>query len=289
MVYRMAKGPDKMRRLRLGDKVLRVRDEPEPPPGSERSPPPLVLIHGAGMSSVVWIDFLRRLAPARRVVAPDLPGHGQSDRWHDKLSIPGYAEAVGTVCATLKIGRAVLIGHSMGAAVALSCALSWPERVAGLILLNGAGQLDVSDEVMALLGDSLPPAAPDSTAVDERVDRMSPAFGDLCFSPATAPELRERWQAVLFSARREVILGDFAACRGFDLLGELPRLNSAAFPSLLISGGDDLLVPPQLVAETAARLLRARHEVIADSGHLTHLEKPAACFALIEGFLRESR
>lgn len=269
-----------MRRLRLGDKLLRVRDEPEPPPQEARTGPPLVCIHGAGMSSVVWMDLVRRFAPGRRVVAPDLPGHGQSDRWHDAISIAGYADAVGTVCATLKIGRAVLIGHSMGAAVALACALSWPERIAGLVILNGAARLDVSDEVVALLQRELPADA------SERVDRMPESFGELCFSPATAPELRARWQAVLFSATSDVVRGDFAACRGVDLRDKLAGLS---IPSLFISGRDDLLVPPELSAETAALLPGARHEILDGSGHLSHLELPGACSALIDAFVARTR
>ena len=72
-----------MRRLKIGDKLLRVRDE------GEGKKTPLVCIHGAGGSSVIWMDTVRRLSPKRRVVAPDLPGHGQSDRWHppDEVSI----------------------------------------------------------------------------------------------------------------------------------------------------------------------------------------------------------
>ncbi len=113
------------------------------------------------------------------------------------------------------------------------------------------------------------------------------AFGELVFSPATAPELVARWQAVLFSASRDVIWGDFQACRGVDLRDRLAPLRAAAIPSLMISGRDDLLVPPELCAETAACLPAARHEIVSDSGHLTHLEQPAACFALIEKFLGE--
>src|SRR5262245_15672292 len=145
-----------MRRLRIGDKLLRVRDEPEPAPDQSASPSPLMLVHGAGSSSVVWIDVLRRIAPGRRPIAPDLPGHGQSDPWHDEPSIEGYRDAVGTVCANLGVRRAVLVGHSMGGAVALACALAWPERVAGLVLVNSAARLDVSDELLALLERCLP-------------------------------------------------------------------------------------------------------------------------------------
>src|SRR3954469_24825376 len=102
-----------MRRLRIGvpndTRNLRVRDEGD----SKKSP--LVCVHGAGSSSVVWMDVVRRLSPQRRVVAPDLPGHGQSDRWHapHDVRMVMYRDAVGTVCAKLEIERAILMGHSM--------------------------------------------------------------------------------------------------------------------------------------------------------------------------------
>src|SRR3954468_1398381 len=117
-----------MRRLRIGapndNRSLRVRDE------GDGKKSPLVCVHGAGSSSVVWMDVVRRLSPQRRVVALDLPGHGQSDRWHapDAVTIAMYRDAVGTVCAQLKIERAILMGHSMGALVALDAAAAWPER-----------------------------------------------------------------------------------------------------------------------------------------------------------------
>lgn len=263
---------------------MRVRDEPEPPPdpGRPSTPPALVCIHGAGMSSVVWMDLVRRFAPARRVVAPDLPGHGQSDRWHE-ISIEGYCDAVGALCETLKLPRTILVGHSMGAAVALSCALAWPERVAGLVLLNGGARLAVAESVMALIERSLPTGP---LGEKERIDRMPDALADLCFSPSTSPELRARWQAVLLAAEREVVLDDFRACGRFDVREQLPTLSAWRIPTLLVSGRDDLMVPTGAVAKTAALLPGSRHVVIEGSGHLSHLEQPEPFYTHLEEFLR---
>jgi pimeloyl-ACP methyl ester carboxylesterase len=287
-----------MRRLRIGDKLLRVRDEPEPAPDPRRSPSPLLLLHGAGSSSVIWIDVLRRivagpgpgpgLGATRRVIAPDLPGHGQSDPWHDKPSLDGYRDAVGTVCAKLGVPRAVLVGHSMGGAVALSCALAWPERVAGLVLVNSAARLDVSDELLALLERCLPGADPDGEAASswpapQRIDRMPQEMGDLSFSPSTHRDVRERWQAVLYAAARETVLSDFRACRGIDLL---PRLGGLKLPTLIIGGEDDLLVPPSLLSETAAAIAGSSLCLVPQTGHLTHLERPEAFLARLTSFLQ---
>lgn len=272
-----------MRRLRIGDKLLRVRDEPEPAPDQSTSPSPLMLVHGAGSSSVIWIDVLRRIAPGRRAIALDLPGHGQSDPWHDAPSIEGYRDAVGTVCANLGVRRAVLVGHSMGGAVALACALAWPERVAGLVLVNSAARLDVSDELLALLERCLPGADADEDLGSRWIDRMPAELGDLSFSPATHRDVRERWQAVLYAAARKTVLGDFRACRSLD---QRERLGGLKLPTLILGGEDDLLVPPSLLRETAAAISGSSLCLIPQTGHLSHLEQPEAFFARLTSFLQ---
>lgn len=271
-----------MRRLKIGGKLLRVRDEPEPAPDPGRGPLPLVCVHGAGMSSVVWMDLVRRLPPARRVVAPDLPGHGQSESWADPPTIAGYSDAVAAVSAQLGIERAVLVGHSLGGAVALAAALQRPEKVAGLVLVNSAAALPVSPELLALLERTLPtqdPAAPEPVWVD----RLPRELADLMFSPATPKDLRERWQAVLLSASRQTVLGDFLACGSFDVRARLGELH---LPTLLIGGTDDLLVPPHALRATADQIAGAKLQLVPDTAHLTHLEKPEPFLALLTDFLR---
>ena len=137
-----------MRRLRIGDRVLRLRDE-----GDSKNKLPIVFIHGAGGSSVVWMDVVRRLHSRRRVIAPDLPGHGQSDRWHapSQISIEMYRDAIGTMCAQLKVDKVLLAGHSMGGQVALACAAAWPERVGGLVLVASGAQIRVAPRVFEVI------------------------------------------------------------------------------------------------------------------------------------------
>lgn len=278
-----------MRRVRIFDSLLRVRDEPEPAPsGHMAAVPPLLCIHGAGMSSVVFMDVVRRLAPGHRVIALDLPGHGQSQRRPAAIGVEGYRDTVLALCQALSLPRVVLIGHSLGAAVALSLSRLAPDRVAGLVLLNGGAQLGVPDEVAALIADSLPRTEPD--APPAFVDRMPDAFADLVFSPATPPELRQRWQAMLWSADAATLLADFAVCRDLDLRAEIERSRAQlTMPTLCLAGADDLLVPPSRVAETAALLPGALLHVIARSGHLSHVEQAAAVFPILEAWLREKR
>ena len=273
-----------MRRLRIGDKTLRVRDEPEPAPDPARGPVPLVCLHGAGMSSVVWMDVVRRLAPARRVTAPDLPGHGQSASWPGGSLIETYREAVGAVCQHLQLGRVVLVGHSLGGAVALACALAWPERVAALVLVNSAAELAVAPELLDTLARTLPgQAAAASEPGEAWVDRLPGELAELFFSPATHKDVRERWQAVLLAATRQTVLADFQACGRFDVR---ERLGELKLPTLLVGGQDDLLVPPQALRATAERIAGAKLQLVPDTAHLTHLEQPEKFFGLLNEFLR---
>jgi 3-oxoadipate enol-lactonase len=250
-----------MTRLRIGDRLMRLRDE------GEGQKPPVVLIHGAGSSSVVWMDAVRRIAPRRRVIAPDLPGHGQSDRWHDP-SIQMYQEAVGTMCATLKLTRVILVGHSMGAQIALACAAAWPERVAGLVLVAGGAQIEVTPRVFERL-------AGDFAKFPEWLARVA-------WSPSTPPELVERWRGISFTAERDVAEADFRAVQRFDGRPLCARVKA---PTLVVGGAHDLMTPPALSHELGRAIANASLTLVADAGHWLMLEQPDAFHAAVDPFL----
>ena len=257
-----------MRRLLIGDRKVRVRDE-----GEAGKKAPVVLIHGAGASSVVWIDVIRRLAGQRRVIAPDLPGHGQSDDWHaahGEALLDLYRDAVGTICARLGVERAVLVGHSMGGAVALRCALASPARVTGLVLVGSGARMRVSSQVLATL------ANPDNEPRE--------VIAAAAYAPSTAPEIVDRWRAVIVQAEREVLLRDLAACDGVDLRPRLAELN---LPALAIGGSDDLMMPPKLSREFAEKSPNARVVIVPHTGHMIFHENLTAFHDALDPFLAE--
>src|SRR5712664_1330600 len=86
---------------------------------AEIAGPPIVLIHGSGVSARYWVQQIRGLAPAARAVALDLPDHGQSDDAVDP-SAEHYAEAVGDFVEALGVGPVIAVGHSLGGSVALA-------------------------------------------------------------------------------------------------------------------------------------------------------------------------
>jgi pimeloyl-ACP methyl ester carboxylesterase len=105
---------------------------------------PLLMLHGFGNDAHVWADFAPVVAPHYRTLALDLRGHGDSDwdpeRRYDHLSMARDVEAV---CAALDLKRIVLIGHSMGGRVAIRFAGRNPEKMAGLVLVDTAPELDL--------------------------------------------------------------------------------------------------------------------------------------------------
>ena len=124
--------------------------------------PPIVFIHGAGGNYLHWPPEIRRLT-GQRIFAPDLPGHGKSDGV-GRQSIDDYAQCILDFLDALHIHKAILIGHSMGAAIALTLALDHPRRVLALGLIGGGARLKVSPDLIQ--NSSSPATLPSCTPVD---------------------------------------------------------------------------------------------------------------------------
>jgi pimeloyl-ACP methyl ester carboxylesterase len=98
----------------------------------------LVLIHGWGSNLDFWRDSIPDLAKRNRVIAIDLPGHGQSAKPKLTYSMDLFARAVDAVLRDAKVKRAVLVGHSMGTPVARQFYRKYPEKTLGIVIVDGA-------------------------------------------------------------------------------------------------------------------------------------------------------
>jgi pimeloyl-ACP methyl ester carboxylesterase len=233
------------------------RGERAGPKGRDESAPPVLLIHGAGASSAIWMMAMARIARLARVVAIDLPGHGPSplpEGGAAAASISAYRDASGALAGALGLGPSVLVGHSMGALVAIEAALAWPDKVRGLVLCAAAPRLPVSDELLALLRDE-PARAPEWIA----------AHG---LSPRARPAVRRGFVAAGLVTPPEVTLADFEAVRAADLTD---RVRSLTCPTLWLDGADDAIVGP---VQPDARPGEAHR--LDGVGHLVPIEAPAA-------------
>ncbi|MCI0521536.1 MAG: alpha/beta fold hydrolase [Chloroflexi bacterium] len=230
---------------------------------------PVVLLHGAGGNYLSWPSEIRRMAGCH-VFAVDLPGHGKSaGRGHQ--TIAAYAAAVMEWLAELQIPRAVLAGHSMGGAIALTLALEYPGLALGLALFGSAARMAVNP---VLIEETASP-----TTFHNAVEKII-AWS---FSPQAEANLTGQAAARLEATRPSVLHGDFLACDGFDVTA---RLGEIHVPALVVCGALDKMTPPRSAQFLADALPRARLEIIPEAGHQVMLERPDESAQVLADFLR---
>ena len=132
------------------------------------SGPALLLIHGIGDNSATWSTVHAKLAQRFTVIAPDLLGHGQSDKPRADYSVAAYANGMRDLLSVLDIEKVTVVGHSLGGGVAMQFAYQFPQLVERLILVGSGGvtkdvnialrlaSLPLGGEALALLVGEVP-------------------------------------------------------------------------------------------------------------------------------------
>lgn len=230
--------------------------------------PAVVLIHGAGGTHTAWGNQLRDLSGPARVLALDLPGHGRSGT-RGRSSVAEYSAGVLALLDALAIDRAVLVGHSMGAAICLQTALDAPDRVAGLGLVGAAARLKVAPAILAGFDNDVPATI-----------RLIVSWS---YAPDAPIELIVRAEADYAACDARVFKGDFVACSQFDVTS---RLGAIRCPAAVVVGALDRMTPPRLADELAGQIPGAALTVVPEAGHTTMVERPqvvsAALLQLLE-------
>jgi len=236
--------------------------------GLKAGSPPLVLIHGSGGSRLHWPPQLRR-HPIYRVFGLDLPGHGDSPG-EGETTIDGYVKRVVEWLDEQGIERAVLVGHSMGGAIAMTTALDEPRRVAGLVLMGTGGRLRVNEEILRATADPIHFA--------ETVDMVI----TWAFSDKTPERIIALAKMRMSETRPEVIHGDFMACNRFDICDLLPEIR---VPSLILCGKQDRLTPLKYANHLDEQIPESTLVLIEDAGHMVMLERPLEVAEAVSNFL----
>ena len=231
--------------------------------------PPIILLHGAGGTHLHYPPELRRLN-GYQVFAPDLPGHGKSEGL-GRQTIPDYAQAIREFMDDLNLPAALLIGHSMGSAIALQLALDTPDRVLALVLLGSGSRLRVAPSIL------------DNTASEATFPLAVKTITEWSYSPQSPAHLKELAAQRMSETRPAVLHGDFIACDNFDLSESLPEIHQ---PTQLICGADDKLTPPKYSKYLQENLPNAQLEIIPEAGHMVMLEQPHPVAETIEAFIQ---
>ena len=227
--------------------------------------PPLILIHGAGGTHLHWPPELRRL-PDGRVLAVDLPGHGQSEGT-SCATVAEFAAAIVSLLDSLNIQRAIVAGHSMGGAIAQTLALDHADRVAGLILVGTGARLRVAPQIL----DGV--KADFAGAVDTIIQWS--------FSP-TAPETLTRLaRQRLLEVKPEVLLSDYAACNAFDAMARASQIKSL---TLVLVGSADKMTPEKYSRYFVEQIAGAQLKVFPGAGHMLPLERGAEMTQAVQAF-----
>src|ERR1700742_666298 len=103
------------------------------------SGPAVLLIHGVGANSMIWEDVQAKLAQRFMVIAPDLLGHGESDKPRADYSLSAFANGMRDLLAVLGIDRVTVVGHSLGGGVAMQLAYQFPQLVERIVLVDAGG------------------------------------------------------------------------------------------------------------------------------------------------------
>lgn len=229
--------------------------------------PTLLLIHGAGGSHRVWPASLTTLDKTR-VVALDLPGHGLSAP-PGLRSVAHYAEAVEAFIKELDLENPIVVGHSLGSAIALAVAHRAHVPVRGLALLGAGARMPVGEVLLAGSLASL------TAAADFIV-----AYG----LAGEQPEARQAIHAELLAVGATTTYGDFLACNRFDIRPQLPAIST---PTLAIAGESDRLTPARFARALASDLPHGRLVMLENAGHFAMLDQPQVVAEYIGRFAQE--
>ena len=247
------------------------------------SGPLLVLLHGFGGAASNWALTAPELARHCRVLVPDLPGHGGSS---PLPAAPHRLDPYADRVAALFDEPAILVGHSLGAVVALRLAVRRPELARGLVLAGAAGiasSTRASERALALIATIKPGKR--IVGMRRRVSR-TPFLRRLAFGMVSVadPRALDPFMAEAFLAGSGLHTDVRAA--GDALVRSDPRLDleRVSCPALVVHGARDVQVPLRDGFEYARRL-QAPLRTIADCGHLLVGERPVAVVDAVLSFL----
>ena len=255
------------------------------------SGPPIAFIHGLSGRWPSWLEQMAALSPRHRVITMDLPGFGHSPMPAEPISMALYAEIVDGLLEELGVESAAVVGNSMGGLVAAELAISRPERVERLVLVDAAGISTRRETTAAIRFTALSgldrALAGGAGLLARRLETIArhrrlreAGLGLVVRHPSRLPA--NIASELIMGAGKPGLMGALKSMLAHDLRS---RLGLISCPTLVVWGERDRAIGVR-DAEVFARLIAdARLVIFEDTGHLPMLERPAAFNALLEDFL----
>lgn len=267
--------------VELDGMLVHVRDQ-----GQASDPLPLVLIHGTSASLHTWEAWAAQLSATRRVISFDLPGFGLTGpNAEGDYSDARYIAFVRALLARLGVGRAIVVGNSLGGEIAWQLALAEPGRVAGLVLVDAAGHDFVPEDLplgfrvarIPVLREGMRWVLP-RRAIEDSVISV---YGDP--GRVTAALVDRYYELTLREGNRVALM------QRMDQLapGPVERLGEIKVPTLILWGGKDRLIPPRWGEAFHQAIPGSRLVVFPKLGHVPQEEDPAATLAALRDWLPE--
>lgn len=224
----------------------------------EKSRPTILMIHGAGQSSLTWeyqVDVLKN-RPGANLIIPDLPGHGKSEGSGCK-TIEEYTEFIKDLAHTLGLDRLILVGHSMGGGIAQVFTIDYPEMVDACVLVGTGAKLRVAKETLESVKSNY-----------ETFCRVAPTRS---FTHSSPEELKRKFIEGLLRTPQSISHQDLLICDEFDIMKEVEKIR---VPTLIISATEDILTPVKYGEYLNLKIRNSKLHVIRGAGHFMMQESP---------------
>jgi len=233
--------------------------------------PPLAFINPLGCDLRVWTDVAGILNPDFRVLCYDKRGHGLSESGPDQVEMVDYARDLAALLEVLGVGRAAIVGMSIGGVIAQELYRQRPDLVAALVLCDTAAKIGTDESWDERI------AAIERGGIESIADAVLERWFTAGFRDRRAAEYAGV-RAMLTRTPKQGYLAACGALKRADLRASAPLIEA---PTLCMVGDQDGSTPVDLVRQTAALIKGARFEIIEGAGHLPNVEKPAAVARLI--------
>lgn len=231
---------------------------------------PVILLHGSGATHMSWPSDIRRL-PGYKIFSIDLPGHGKS-KGPACQSMDGLISNLHNFVTQNGFFHVILIGFSLGAAIALEYARYHPKRIKGLVVISIGSRFLIPPNITSFLR---PPAEP-IKAIE--------IFNQAAFHPDTLHSFRRKIIEPLHDVDPFILAADFHIGRIFRYQS---LENESTYPITIIGGRQDQITPQHALHQLKHQTRNSRLHLIPDAGHMVIYEKTDEVKRILLDFLKE--